>query len=98
MRIQVLFNETSVLVPCGAGTISVKELVDKAIVRYKKVLKVSVCGECVCCVVVKKFALWWPNEWALWFFSHLFLYNGFLIKDSVLLVGGGYHGYLLRGL
>ena len=43
MRIQVLFNETSVLVPCGAGTISVKELVDKAIVRYKKVLKVSVC-------------------------------------------------------
>ncbi len=43
-----------------------------------------------------KFALWWPNEWALWFFPHLFIYNGFLIKDSVLLVGG-YHGYLFEG-
>ena len=38
MRIQVLFNETSVLVPCGDGRLTVKELVDKAIVRYKKVL------------------------------------------------------------
>lgn len=42
MRIQVLFNETSVLVPCGDGNLTVKELVDKAIVRFKKVLtKVS---------------------------------------------------------
>lgn len=38
MRIQVLFNETSVLVPCGDGRLTVKELVDKAIVRFKKVL------------------------------------------------------------
>lgn len=42
MRIQVLFDETSVLVPCGDGKLTVKELVDKAIVRFKKVLnKVS---------------------------------------------------------
>ena len=47
MRIQVLFNETSVLVPCGDGALTVKELVDKAIVRYKKVLnKVNVGGWC----------------------------------------------------
>lgn len=38
MRIQVLFNDTSVLVPCGDGRLTIKELVDKAIVRYKKVL------------------------------------------------------------
>ena len=38
MRIQVLFNDTSVLVPCGDGQLTVRELVDKAIVRYKKVL------------------------------------------------------------
>jgi len=37
MRIQVLFNETSVLVPCGAGKLTVRELVDKAIIRYKQV-------------------------------------------------------------
>lgn len=43
MRIQVLFDETSVLVPCGDGKLTVKELVDKAIIRFKKVLnKVSV--------------------------------------------------------
>ena len=38
MRIQVLFNSTSVLVPCGDGKLSVRELVEKAIDRYKKVL------------------------------------------------------------
>lgn len=43
MRIQVLFNETSVLVPCGDGRLTVKELVDKAIVRFKKVLN-KVCA------------------------------------------------------
>ena len=37
MRIQVLVKETSVLVPCGAGKLTVRELVDKAIVRYKQV-------------------------------------------------------------
>ncbi len=45
MRIQVLFNETPVLVPCGDGKLTVKELVDKAVVRFKKVLnKVSWIG------------------------------------------------------
>ena len=38
MRVQVLFGKTSVLVPCGDGKLPVKELVDKAIVRFRKVL------------------------------------------------------------
>ena len=37
MRIQMQFEGTQVLVPCGDGTITIKELVEKAIVRYKKV-------------------------------------------------------------
>ena len=37
MRIQVQFGETQVLVPCGDGKITVSELVEKAIVRYRKV-------------------------------------------------------------
>ena len=37
MRIQVQFGETQVLVPCGDGKITISELVEKAIVRYRKV-------------------------------------------------------------
>ena len=37
MRIQVLFGETQVLVPCGDGKITVGELIEKAITRYRKV-------------------------------------------------------------
>lgn len=39
MRIQVFFSSTntSVLVPCGDGKLTVGELTHKAIVRYKKV-------------------------------------------------------------
>lgn len=52
MRIQVLFDETSVLVPCGDGKLTVKELVDKAIVRFKKVLnKVSFGGGMLAVVI-----------------------------------------------
>ena len=36
MRIQVVFKTTPILVPCGAGNLMVKELIDKAIVRFKK--------------------------------------------------------------
>lgn len=52
MRIQVLFSETSVLVPCGDGQISVRELVDKAIVRFKKVLNkvTKKCSVAIACV------------------------------------------------
>ena len=42
MRIQVIFNSTPVLVPCGDGHLTVGELIQKAIVRFKKVVnKVS---------------------------------------------------------
>lgn len=38
MRIQVVFNSTPVLVPCGDGHLTVGELIQKAIVRFKKVV------------------------------------------------------------
>ena len=38
MRIQVVFNNTPVLVPCGDGKLTVAELIQKAIVRFKKVV------------------------------------------------------------
>ena len=42
MRIQVVFNSTPILVPCGDGNLTVGELIQKAILRYKKVVdKVS---------------------------------------------------------
>lgn len=36
MRIQVVFNNTPILVPCGDGKLTVGELMQKAIVRFKK--------------------------------------------------------------
>ena len=36
MRIQVVFNNTPILVPCGDGKLTVGELIQKAIVRFKK--------------------------------------------------------------
>eukprot|EP00731_Ephydatia_muelleri_P034560 Em0065g21a len=36
MRIQVLFNGTPVVVPCGDGKIPVRDLIEKAVQRYKK--------------------------------------------------------------
>lgn len=42
MRIQVVFNSTPILVPCGDGNLTVGELIQKAILRFKKVVdKVS---------------------------------------------------------
>lgn len=37
MRIQVVFNSTPILVPCGDGNLTVGELIQKAILRFKKV-------------------------------------------------------------
>ena len=47
MRIQVFFSSTntSVLVPCGDGKLTVGELTHKAIVRYKKVAHKVRAGE-----------------------------------------------------
>ncbi len=36
MRIQVVFKTTPILVPCGDGKLTVGELIEKAIVRFKK--------------------------------------------------------------
>ena len=36
LRISVKFGETKLLVPCGDGAITVDELIEKAIGRYKK--------------------------------------------------------------
>ncbi|CAI8008999.1 Partitioning defective 3 homolog [Geodia barretti] len=38
MRIQVVFNSTPILVPCGDGHLTVGELIQKAILRFKKVV------------------------------------------------------------
>lgn len=38
MRIQVVFNTTPVLVPCGDGHLTVGELIQKAILRFKRVV------------------------------------------------------------
>lgn len=38
MRIQVVFDSTPVLVPCGDGHLTVGELIQKAILRFKKVV------------------------------------------------------------
>ena len=46
MRIQVLFGDTPVLVPCGDGKLTVRELIQKAITRFKKVVD-KVC-KCLC--------------------------------------------------
>lgn len=36
MRVSVAFHSVTVLVPCGDGSCTVGELIEKAIVRYKK--------------------------------------------------------------
>ena len=36
MKVTVCFGNTRVIVPCGNGDLLVTELIDKAIVRYKK--------------------------------------------------------------
>ena len=36
MKVTVCFGNTRVVVPCGNGDLLVTELIDKAIVRYKK--------------------------------------------------------------
>ena len=38
MRIQVIFGETSLLVPCGDGKLTVGELIEKSVTRFKKVI------------------------------------------------------------
>ena len=39
IRVNVKFGETKVLVPCGDGSISVKEMIDKAIDKFRKLKK-----------------------------------------------------------
>lgn len=42
MKVTVCFGETRVVVPCGQGDCLVSELIEKAIVRYRKAVgKVS---------------------------------------------------------
>ncbi len=36
MRIHMVFGETSILVPCGDGKLTVAELVEKSVVKFKK--------------------------------------------------------------
>ena len=36
MRVSVAFHNATILVPCGDGSCTVAELIDKAITRYKK--------------------------------------------------------------
>ena len=36
MKVTVCFGSVRVVVPCGDGNLLVSELIDKAIVRYKK--------------------------------------------------------------
>ena len=36
MKVTVCFGNTRVIVPCGNGDLLVAELIDKAILRYKK--------------------------------------------------------------
>jgi hypothetical protein len=36
MRISVAFHNATILVPCGDGSCTVSELINKAITRYKK--------------------------------------------------------------
>ena len=50
VRINVKFGETKVLVPCGDGSITVNEMIEKAIDRFKKAKKlvsgmIHVCGQ-----------------------------------------------------
>lgn len=46
MRVSVAFHSVTVLVPCGDGSCTVGELIEKAIVRYKKCInKVGRDGE-----------------------------------------------------
>lgn len=43
MKVTVCFGSTKVVVPCGDGTLTVGNLIDKAVVRYKKAInKVSI--------------------------------------------------------
>lgn len=36
MKVTVIFGETRVVVPCGQGEFLVSELIEKAVVRYRK--------------------------------------------------------------
>jgi len=36
MKVTVCFGETRVIVPCGQGEFLVGELIERAVVRYKK--------------------------------------------------------------
>jgi len=43
MKVTVIFGDTRVVVPCGQGDFLVSELIEKAVVRYRKAAgKVSV--------------------------------------------------------
>lgn len=43
MKVTVCFDKVKVLVPCGDGELLVRELIEKAITRYKKAIgKVSI--------------------------------------------------------
>ena len=38
IRIHMVFGETSILVPCGDGKLSVAELVEKGVRKFKKLI------------------------------------------------------------
>lgn len=45
MKVTVCFGAIKVIVPCGEGTLSVGELIDKSVQRYKKATgRVSLCS------------------------------------------------------
>jgi hypothetical protein len=50
MRIQVVFNSTPILVPCGDGHLTVGELIQKAVLRFKKVVDKVSAGTTSCAV------------------------------------------------
>lgn len=43
MRVHMVFGDTSILVPCGDGKLTVAELVEKGVVKFKKFIATKVC-------------------------------------------------------
>lgn len=70
MRVSVAFHTVTVLVPCGDGDCTVGELIDKAIVRFKKctnkvraegegVLRVQMCAGKSCGLLYSSGRMGW---------------------------------------
>lgn len=90
LRISVKFGETKLLVPCGDGAITVDELIEKAIGRYKKHKKMVRNEWMSVCRITYNWCVSWTCLISL--FSLITDY----ILHCILTYFGGYYNFLMH--